>query len=166
MVRGGQTRTGGIDESRIIWIGLEKAFKEVQREGKGIATLERGLTAAPNDENENEEERENVGVGLLELAKEGKEGLDGVGPSAWFWRECAAGMDKRFRDACRCMPGRMLKLILASPFLARTLRTGFSRLQGLVKDAVVGSREDVQTGYVGPEVVLMLQSIASVQQTR
>jgi hypothetical protein len=165
MVRGGQTRTGGIDESRIIWTGLEKAFKEVQREGKGIATLERGLTTAPNDENEDEEERDNV-VGLLELAKEGKEGLDGVGPSAWFWRECAAGMDKRFRDACRCMPRHMPVLILASPFLARTLRTGFSRLQGLVRDAVLGSREDVDTGYVGPEVVLMLQSIASVQQSR
>lgn len=57
-------------------------------------------------------------------------------------------------------------LTLASPFLARTLRNGFSRLQGLIKDAVVGSREDVDTGYVGPEVVLMLQSIASVQQSR
>jgi hypothetical protein len=103
MVRGGQTRTGGIDESRIIWTGLEKAFKEVQREGKGIATLEMGLTTTPIDENDNEEDRENVIPGLLELAKEGKDGLDGVGPSAWFWRECATGMDKRFRDACRCI---------------------------------------------------------------
>lgn len=57
-------------------------------------------------------------------------------------------------------------LIVASPFLARTLKTGYSRLQGLVREAVVGSKEDVAEGYVGPEVVLMLQSIASVQQTR
>ena len=57
-------------------------------------------------------------------------------------------------------------LILASPFLSRTLRTGFSRLQSLVREAVVGSREDVSEGYVGPEVVLMLQSLASVQQSR
>jgi hypothetical protein len=56
--------------------------------------------------------------------------------------------------------------MLASAFLARTLKTGYSRLQGLVRDAVVGSREDTNEGYVGPEVVLMLQSIASVQQTR
>ena len=57
-------------------------------------------------------------------------------------------------------------LTLASPFLARTLRTGFSRLQSIVKEAVVGSREDVNEGYVGPEVVVMLQSIASIQQSR
>lgn len=57
-------------------------------------------------------------------------------------------------------------LIVASPFLSRTLRTGFPRLQNLVREAVVGSREDVGEGYVGPEVVLMLQSIASVQQSR
>ena len=100
MVRGGQTRTGGIDEARIIWTGLERAFKEVQREGRGIAILETGLISTP-DKNENDEEGE-VGVNLLELAKDGKEGLDGVAPSAWFWRECAAGMDKRIRDACRC----------------------------------------------------------------
>jgi hypothetical protein len=97
MVRGGQTRTGGIDEARIIWTGLERAFKDVQREGRGITTLEAGLTT-PTDENGTEE----IVMGLLELAKEGKGGLDGVGPSAWFWRECASGMDKRFRDSCRC----------------------------------------------------------------
>ena len=57
-------------------------------------------------------------------------------------------------------------LISASPFLARTLKTGFSRLQNLVREAVVASREDTSEGYVGPEVVLMLQSIASVQQSR
>jgi len=56
--------------------------------------------------------------------------------------------------------------MLASPFLARTLKTGYSRLQALVRDAVIGSREDNNEGYVGPEVVLMLQSIASVQQMR
>jgi hypothetical protein len=56
--------------------------------------------------------------------------------------------------------------MVASPFLARTLRSGYSRLQGLVREAVVGSREDIVEGYVGPEVVLMLQSIASVQQSR
>lgn len=151
MVRGGQTRTGGVDEGRIIWTGLERAFKDVQREGRGIAILEKGLSSTPD---QTVEEGEVVG-GLLELAEEGKEGLDGVAPTAWFWRECAAGMDKRFRDACR-----------TSPFLARTLRTGFTKLQSLVKDAVVGSREDVDEGYSGPEVVLMLQSIASVQQTR
>jgi len=99
MIRGGQTRTGGIDEARIIWAGLERAFRDVQREGTGIAVLERGLSKT-KEEDENEEE----GVtGLLELAKDGKEGLDGVAPSAWFWRECASGMDKRFRDACRCI---------------------------------------------------------------
>ena len=102
MVRGGQTRTGGIDEARIIWTGLERAFKDVQREGKGVAVLERGLVSPTTDENEEKEERSGV-TGLLELAKDGKDGLDGVGPSAWFWRECAAGMDKRFKDACRCM---------------------------------------------------------------
>ena len=101
MVRGGQTRTGGIDESRIIWTGLERALKDVQREGRGIATLEAGL-AAP-DENADEGEV----TGLLDLAKEGKGGLDGVGPCAWFWRGCASGMDKRFRDACRCMSSRV-----------------------------------------------------------
>jgi hypothetical protein len=102
MVRGGQTRTGGIDEARIIWTGLERAFKDVQREGKGVAVLERGLVSPTTDEGE--ENGEGGGVsGLLELAKDGKDGLDGVGPSAWFWRECAAGMDKRFKDACRCM---------------------------------------------------------------
>ena len=101
MVRGGQTRTGGTDESRVIWTGLERAFKEVQREGRGIAILERGLSSTPD---ENDDEGDNVsGVNLLELAKEGKEGLDGVAPTAWFWRECAAGMDKRIKDACRCM---------------------------------------------------------------
>jgi len=36
----------------------------------------------------------------------------------------------------------------------------------MVREAVVGSREDVSEGYAGPEVVLMLQSIASVQQNR
>jgi hypothetical protein len=100
MVRG-QTRTGGTDESRIIWTGLERAFKEVQREGRGIAILERGLSSAPD---ENDDEGDNVsGINLLELAKDGKEGLDGVAPTAWFWRECASGMDKRIKDACRCM---------------------------------------------------------------
>jgi hypothetical protein len=59
----------------------------------------------------------------------------------------------------------LLSVDVASPFLARTLRTGYSRLQGLVREAVVGSR-DLGEGYVGPEVVLMLQSIASVQQSR
>ena len=106
MVRGGQTRTGGIDEARVIWTGLERAFKEVQREGTGIALLERGLSKIKDDD-ENDEVvvvvEEGRGIGLLELAKDGREGLDGVGPSAWFWRECASGMDKRFRDACRCM---------------------------------------------------------------
>ena len=105
MVRGGQTRTGGIDEARVIWTGLERAFKEVQREGTGIALLERGLSKNKDDD-ENDEVVvvvEGRGIGLLELAKDGREGLDGVGPSAWFWRECASGMDKRFRDACRCM---------------------------------------------------------------
>lgn len=98
MVRGGQTRTGGIDEARVIWTGLERAFKEVQREGTGIATLERGLSRTRDD---GENDVDGV-IDLLELAKDGKEGLDGVAPSAWFWRECASGMDKRFRDACRC----------------------------------------------------------------
>jgi len=46
-------------------------------------------------------------VAIFDLAKEGKGGLDGVGPCAWFWRECASGMDKRFRDACRCMSPRV-----------------------------------------------------------
>jgi len=101
MVRGGQTRSGGVDETRIIWTGLERSLKEVQREGRGIAILEGGLISA-SDENE-EEEDVGGGVNLLELAKEGKDGLDGVTPIAWFWRECAAGMDKRVRDACRCM---------------------------------------------------------------
>jgi hypothetical protein len=102
MVRGGQTRTGGIDEARVIWTGLERAFKEVQREGTGIALLERGLSRIKDDD-ENDELVEGRVIGLLEFAKDGKEGLDGVAPSAWFWRECASGMDKRFRDACRCM---------------------------------------------------------------
>ena len=56
--------------------------------------------------------------------------------------------------------------LVASPFLARTLKNGFSRLQSLVRDAVVGSREDVGAGYDGPEVVFMLQSISSIQQIR
>jgi hypothetical protein len=107
MVRGGQTRTGGIDEARVIWSGLERAFKEVQREGTGIAILENGLSKTKDDEDNENEERV---TGLLELAKDGKEGLDGVAPSAWFWRECAAGMDKRFRDACRCMNFSFLPL--------------------------------------------------------
>jgi hypothetical protein len=101
MVRGGQTRSGGVDEARVIWTGLERAFKEVQREGRGIAILEKGLSSTPD---ESDDEGDNVGgVNLLELAKDGKEGLDGVAPTAWFWRECAAGMDKRIKDACRCM---------------------------------------------------------------
>ena len=50
--------------------------------------------------------------------------------------------------------------------MARILRTGFSRLQGLVKDTVTGSREDDGKGYAGPEVVLILQSIASLQGPR
>lgn len=162
MVRGGQTRTAGVDEAKIIWTGLERAFKDVQKEGRGIALLERGLIST---QDENEDEGEVVGD-LLELAKDGKEGLDGVAPSAWFWRECATGMDKRFKDACRCICNSKSILMLASPFLARTLKTGFTRLQGLVRDAVVGSRDEVGEGYVGPEVVLMLQSIASVQQSR
>jgi len=65
-----------------------------------------------------------------------------------------------------CLRQLEIVLIKASPFLARTLKTGFSRLQSLVKEAVMGSREDVSEGYVGPEVVLMLQSIASIQQSR
>jgi len=55
---------------------------------------------------------------------------------------------------------------LASPFLARTLRTGFPRLQNMVREAVIGSRDDANESYSGPEVVLMLQSIAGVQQSR
>ena len=47
--------------------------------------------------------------------------------------------------------------------MARILRTGFARLQGLVRDTVTGSREGDDTGYEGPEVVVMLQSIASLQ---
>jgi len=169
MVRGGQTRTGGIDEARIIWTGLERAFKDVQKEAKGVVVLERGLVSPTSDENE--EKGEGEVLGLLELAKDGKDGLDGVGPSAWFWREVAAGMDKRFREACRCMtplPPFECWVVdfLASAFLARTLKTGFPRLQSMVREAVVGSTEDVREGYVGPEVVLMLQSIASVQQSR
>jgi hypothetical protein len=105
MVRGGQTKTGGSDEARIIWTGLERAFKEVQREGRGIAILEKGLISTGNENEEEAGEGGDAGRGvdLLELAKDGKEGLDGVAPSAWFWRECAAGMDKRIRDACRCI---------------------------------------------------------------
>ena len=103
MVRGGQTRTGGIDEARIIWTGLERAFKDVQKEARGVAILERGLISAADDD---EDESEGLS-GLLELAKEGRDGLDGVGPSAWFWRECASGMDKRFKDACRCMDSHL-----------------------------------------------------------
>ena len=56
--------------------------------------------------------------------------------------------------------------MLASPFLARTLRTGFPRLQNMVREAVVGSRDGVDESYTGPEVALMLQSIASIQQSR
>lgn len=97
MVRGGQTRTGGVDEARIIWSGLERAFRDVQREGRGIAILENGLSSSTE---EIDDEGDDVS-GLLELAKEGKEGLDGVAPTAWFWRECASGMDKRFRESCR-----------------------------------------------------------------
>ena len=97
MVRGGQTRTGGVDEARVIWTGLERAFKEVQREGQNIAILERGLSPTSDATEEGE-----VKVNLIELARDGKQGLDGVAPTAWFWRECAAGMDKRFRDSCRC----------------------------------------------------------------
>ena len=43
---------------------------------------------------------------------------------------------------------------------------GFARLQGLVRDTVVGTRDDLTEEYDGPELVLMLQSIASVQQIR
>ena len=97
MVRGGQTRTGGADEARVIWTGLERAFKDVQKEGRNISILEKGLNPTSDAIEEGE-----VRVNLMELAREGKEGLDGVAPTAWFWRECAAGMDKRFRDSCRC----------------------------------------------------------------
>jgi hypothetical protein len=99
MVRAGQTRTGGMDESRVIWTGLERAFKEMQKEGRGIAVLENGLSMTTSDENE--ESFEISGLNLLELAKEGKDGLDGVSPTAWFWRECATGLDRRIREACR-----------------------------------------------------------------
>ena len=98
MVRGGQTRTGGVDEARIIWSGLERAFRDVQREGRGIAILETGLSSSTDEVADEDGE---VVSGLLELAKEGKEGLDGVAPTAWFWRECASGMDKRFKESCR-----------------------------------------------------------------
>jgi Conserved oligomeric Golgi complex subunit 5, C-terminal len=96
MIRGGQTRSGGIDESRIIWTGLERAFKDVQKEAKGVMTLERGLSVSFE-----EEVGEMTTPNLLELAKEGKEGLDGVVPTAWFWREVAAGLEKRIKDSCR-----------------------------------------------------------------
>ena len=191
MVRGGGTRSGGVDEARVIWTGLERAMKDVQREARGIVVLEQGLQGKKEtDENQPAEVDEEGGAvvgGLMELAIEGKGGLDGVAPSAWFWRECAACMDKRFRDACRCtiplntpsppspiilsplcrLPAnpRLLRLTIASPFLARTLRNGYSRLQSLVKDTVIGSK-DVDEGYNGSEVVLMMQSIASIQQVR
>jgi hypothetical protein len=165
MVRGGQTRTGGVDEARVIWTGLERAFKEVQREGRNVSTLEKGLGARGE---EGVEEGEEVKVNLMDLAREGKDGLDGVAPTAWFWRECAAGMDKRVRDSCRGIDARGCVDIdfVASPFLARTLKNGFSRLQSMVRDAVVGSREDSGAAYEGPEVVFMLQSISSIQQIR
>jgi hypothetical protein len=54
------------------------------------------------------------------------------------------------------------ELTLASPFLGRTLKTGYTRLQGLVRETVIGSRDDLPEGYNGPELVLMLQSIASI----
>ena len=168
MVRGGQTRTGGADEARIIWTGLERAFKDVQKEGKGVAMLEKGLLSTNLDDTDEEEIE--VVSGLLELAKEGKEGLDGVTPTAWFWRETASGLDRRLRDACRSMFPVSIESVLmltpASPFLARTLKAGYSRLQSMVREAVVGSRDDVDETYIGPEVVLMLQSITSVQQIR
>ena len=103
MVRAGQTRTGGMDESRVIWTGLERAFKEMQKEGRGVVILEKGLN--PSTYDENDEGAQTVGLNLLELAKEGKDGLDGVTPTAWFWRECATGIDKRIKEACR---GRVL----------------------------------------------------------
>jgi hypothetical protein len=145
----------------VIWTGLERAFKEVQREGRNVATLEKGLSA-------DGEEGEEVKVNLMDLAREGKDGLDGVAPTAWFWRECAAGMDKRVRDSCRGMAARGYVGVdfVASPFLARTLKNGFSRLQSMVRDAVVESREDLGAAYEGPEVVFMLQSISSIQQIR
>ena len=93
----------------MIWTGLERAFKELQREGRNVATLEKGLS--PGAE-EGEEEGEEVKVNLMALAREGKDGLDGVAPSAWFWRECAAGMDKRVRDSCRGMVLNMSLLTL------------------------------------------------------
>jgi hypothetical protein len=167
MVRGGQTRTGGTDEARIIWTGLERAFKEVQKEGKGISVMEKGLLPNVDAEGDDEGEGDTIGS-LLDLAKEGNEGLDGVTPVAWFWREIASGLDKRLRDACRCMIRYHFEYsdFTASPFLARSLRMGYSRLQNLVRETVVGSREDATEGYNGPEVVLMLQSIASIQPTR
>jgi len=102
MVRAGQTRTGGMDESRVIWTGLERAFREMQKEGRGVVILETGLTMSTSDENEASTETSELN--LLELAKEGKDGLDGVSPTAWFWRECATGVDRRIREACRGAP--------------------------------------------------------------
>ena len=101
MVRAGQTRTGGMDESRVIWTGLERAFKEMQKEGRGVVILEKSLEGSTPDEND--EEADAPELNLLEMAKEGKDGLDGVSPTAWFWRECASGVDKRIREACRGM---------------------------------------------------------------
>ena len=66
MIRGGQTRTGGIDEARIIWTGLERAFRDVQREGTGIAVLEKGLIKTKDDD-ENEEIQEMAGVSGIYL---------------------------------------------------------------------------------------------------
>ena len=99
MVRARQTRTGGMDESRVIWTGLERAFKEMQKEGRGVVILEKSLEGSTPDEND--EEGDATELNLLEMAKEGKDGLDGVSPTAWFWRECASGVDKRIREACR-----------------------------------------------------------------
>lgn len=36
----------------------------------------------------------------------------------------------------------------------------------MVRETVAGTREDLGEGYDGPEVVFMLQSIASIQQIR
>jgi len=36
----------------------------------------------------------------------------------------------------------------------------------MVRDAVIGSRDELGEGHDGPEVVFMLQSIASVQQIK
>jgi hypothetical protein len=36
----------------------------------------------------------------------------------------------------------------------------------MVRDSVIGNRDDLSEGYDGPEVVFMLQSIVSVQQVR